>query len=750
MFAIGDGVQYNGKVYAVAAVNADQLTLVPIDGGVTVQAPIEDVTAWQFGGPTFSETFTAALGRGIDPVTAASMAQLALEGDLNRERVMKLAMKSDPNGGTLIEGWGLIFSDPDNLDLTGTYFDNMTRLLLEYYANAPLWYEHGMDPEYGALPIGKRVSAIAMPRGVWVTHVLYADHPQYVKTIDKIQQGRLGLSSDTILQYSAPNYDDQTGHFGVWPVAGWSLTEMPAEPAVGRVKASDYLLALKSVLGPAGDLRSNVTRADSKNTQTVKAEIIMFSSIEQLAQFLNCDPTVDAVDAALTALLAQLEGMETAPEMAAAMGMDAKLPGAAIGKALSDLYTQAKQAGATPTAAPMNYAALSQFAASARKSANTPVATLPYFTGQTDDDADQDDTEDDSDGKRPTPAPQKSTQYGTFNINRGVRKPGILSAIKALAENRPEKAGSAFSQKSILGTDNVTGGYMLNRQLSNTILKPLYAQEIVLAMGAQTVPMDGIETLTTRKMKSGGSAYWGGSGVAVSDTSEKWAQHTLALKELVAEVIVPNKLLRNAGPEYERTITDDLITAMRLKMDRSFLLGAGAKPTDGGSSGAEPIGVLNFPNVTITYLGANGAQPKLTDLTGAIGRLEDADVEDTGRWGWAMSPRSKRRFTDVADANGQPLLRQDWTSKAEQAILGYQYRTTTQIPNNVTRGTSTAASWIFLGDWSQCVVGMGMDVSIVVDTSRYVRERQTLIQGVAYVDFGIYYPEAFQVLGGVL
>ena len=44
---------------------------------------------------------------------------------------------------------------------------------------------------------------------------------------------------------------------------------------------------------------------------------------------------------------------------------------------------------------------------------------------------------------------------------------------------------------------------------------------------------------------------------------------------------------------------------------------------------------------------------------------------------------------------------------------------------------------------------MGMDIEFAVDESVYRRERDTLIQAVLMVDFGVYYPEAFEVLTAV-
>jgi HK97 family phage major capsid protein len=250
-------------------------------------------------------------------------------------------------------------------------------------------------------------------------------------------------------------------------------------------------------------------------------------------------------------------------------------------------------------------------------------------------------------------------------------------------------------------------------------------------------------------MTSGVDAYWGGESQAVSDSNPLFGVVTLSLRELVARVRIPNRLLQNST-DLETKVREDIIKRMRLKMDYSFLFGSGAKPAAAGNTGQEPLGIVNVPGVTNTSLGANGARPRLTDLTASILRLETANVEHSDNWGWVMHPRTKTTFLDMTDTTGVPLLRASWSGEEATELMGYPFYVSTQVPIAETVGSATTCSYIILGDWSYAVVGMGMDVEITVDTSRYVNERETLIQAVALTDFGVYYPEAFETLSGVL
>ncbi|MCZ7543205.1 MAG: phage major capsid protein [Anaerolineae bacterium] len=344
-------------------------------------------------------------------------------------------------------------------------------------------------------------------------------------------------------------------------------------------------------------------------------------------------------------------------------------------------------------------------------------------------------------------APGAGKRRGAPALLRGARPPGIADLVVA---HRNGDARTLKALKAVGYNDGPSGGYMLNRLTSEELIEPLYAKEVVMAAGVRVERFEGAESMTVRKMRAGAAAYWAGAGQSVNDAEAQWGIVNLQPKELVARVLVYNRTLRNANARLEQSLRDDIVKAMRLAMDRAFLLGVGAVP-GAGHSGAEPLGLLHTPNVTVTALGSgNGARPKLGDLIDAYGRIEDANVELTEDTAWIFHSRTKRTFTGLADANGQPLLRVGgWESGEEDMLLGYKWFTTTQVPINVTVGTNDDCSYIFLGVWSEAVVAISLDVELVIDTSRYINERQTLIQAVTYVDFGVFYPEAFEVITGV-
>jgi len=258
------------------------------------------------------------------------MSALAATGRVTKRRI--LGLKSE-NGASIVQGWGLLFTNKTDLDLQETYFDEGTQLMLDFYKDAALWKEHGEDPDYGIQPIGKRVKAVLYPRGVWVEHTLFTDHPLYERTLRELDNGELAYSSDSLGHLVEKGYDERDGRLAFWPIAGWSLTKNPAEPALGAVTLKQFAKALKSVQREADtqDSAAPETPLDSDHPLSPKGISPMNASeiFVKLAEVFGLPADVTAADLE-AAMLDAIAAMQASPEAAAsthaAMGGDENTP----------------------------------------------------------------------------------------------------------------------------------------------------------------------------------------------------------------------------------------------------------------------------------------------------------------------------------------------------------------------------------------------------------------------------------------
>ena len=89
-----------------------------------------------------------------------------------------------------------------------------------------------------------------------------------------------------------------------------------------------------------------------------------------------------------------------------------------------------------------------------------------------------------------------------------------------------------------------------------------------------------------------------------------------------------------------------------------------------------------------------------------------------------------------------------WQMPQDVADLPMLYTTT--LPNTETQGTSSAASSLFVGDFSRMVIGMRVDLDVRVLNERYADSGQIGIW--SYMRFSIRttHPETFVRVKGIL
>lgn len=722
-------------------------------------------------------------------------ATLAAWGAIRRQRklagrseamltVPSLRMDMTPEGLPVVKGWGMLFTDPTHRDSYNTFFNDLTALMTEYYADAPLWYEHGLDIQYQFRPIGKRHQLDIYPFGIWVEHVLWPDHPQFARTRYEIETGQLAYSSDSIAHYYAIWLNKASGHVRAWPLAGFSLVKKPSEYALGPVtldgmaamiqevantpaqrtaicdgRATLTVTACQAVIFPPTDptvaavnlsdaihkaREARGLHADTSFRRLSSPKEVMMDPelLQSLAEFFGVDATLDAIRGALRSLAAGEIEVDVAA-LRSALEMDETSSDADI---VEELTAMVDLLEAEPEPEPIGTGGSLRALRTARTRAlqiadHTPVPS-PVPT------------------QVPTQALRSQRgrrQFHAPNVNTGDHNPpGLVDAIMAglgrRGPNMRPDASMAAIRADLFQMDQAaraadsghgpSGAFVLNRELSATILEPLREQLVLEAAGATYIPMAGLDSLTIRKMVGVPGAYWAAENTEVSGDDATWATATLQLKELRAPTTWPNRWMRNLSMGAEQQILNQIIKSMRLKMEYAALFGSGGVPEDGTSTGVEPLGIRYTSGITLITL-SPAATPTIEHLEAMVAGLEDNNVEETDTWRWISAPRTFRRYQYKKNQNGEPILRESWAGGPEPTLVDYQYHKTTAVP--ITSGAGNNASTMFFGDWAELAFGMGQDVELVVSEHRYVEKNQTFVMGVAYVDTVVSYPEAFAV-----
>ena len=289
------------------------------------------------------------------------------------------------------------------------------------------------------------------------------------------------------------------------------------------------------------------------------------------------------------------------------------------------------------------------------------------------------------------------------------------------------------AQRTLSVGVNTAGGYTVPSVLMPGILSALAPASSLLQAGASIVPLvDSGKTFSFAGVDTLPTAAWRDENGQVAESDPTFRNIVLTPRSLSFYTKVSRELLAD-GVNIDAAIYEVIAQAFAKEIDRAGLLGSGTAP--------EPRGLRNIVGVNAVSNGANGA---VLSGYGNLFSAVQAILEKNASMLTAaiMSPRSRVKLAQLADTSGQPL-------QVPPMLSGLDMITTSQIPNNLTVGTSTDCSEIFVGDFSKLVLGMREQISIQVMEEAFADYGQIGFMCHARLDVAALYASAFAVVSGV-
>ena len=725
-------------------------------------------------------------------------------------------IKTFPNAGGLIksvgdnsfEGYLVRFTSPDERDLQDEWFSAKTHFMLRAgypVKGAPINYQHGMEPEFGNLPVGVFSFVDEDEIGLFVRGQLHIkeQYEEMLKELGRVKgialtRSQLGHKSELAMKavqqliqsiplqqsmgadVAAYKVNPETGHIDQCGIVHGALTPTPADEKNPMVKFKSIwkdVLSLDSEstihgpgslgagqsnavnregVNPTSDLSESPTKQDTQLKTPKQENNPMGKKMDALLKALSPEEAdlfrnelMSAIDGVINGM-----GMEADDAMMAEMademeGNLAELPDDVVGEAAS---AAAADIVAEADVAPLTEEVVAEIVASNLEEI-LPEAIKQHL-GKRKALANRRQSSVDNIVKG-APAKSRKSERGGFRQGEGINKqwgivgradkPTLQSVLKGIL-NHTYKA-----QNPYIGT---MGGYLVGQEIADQILEPLRASVVMFDMGVKSTTVNNIGVYTVPKMTTAPSAYRPGINTAISDDEGLYDTITAYLRPIAAQVIVPRQLLMTAQPNFEQQLKDQMVKSIRLQIDKEILVGTGSVVSD---TGAEIKGILQtlttntaLASSNISTLATNGRKPLYTDMVAAETQISTGNVEmDDATSGWVMHPRTRGTFRSLVTTTGEPLLFDNYGQKPYQEIIGYKIATTTQVPITVTTGTSTTSSYIFAGNYAYSEYVMANDIEVIVDEMTLADKLQVRIIAYTYSDFIVHYPEAFYVMKGV-
>jgi HK97 family phage major capsid protein len=275
------------------------------------------------------------------------------------------------------------------------------------------------------------------------------------------------------------------------------------------------------------------------------------------------------------------------------------------------------------------------------------------------------------------------------------------------------------------------GGHMVPTPLAARIIDKARSQARVIQAGASTVPMTA-QTLKIARQTGDPTVSWHTENAAISDSGLTFDAVTFTAQTLPCLTVLSRELIEDATG-VDDAIENAIAKAIGLEFDRVALYGTGTPP--------QPRGVVSTSGVTLTnHGGANGGSISNHDfLLDAFQVLRGGNFEPNGV---VSSPRTETSIAKLKDTTNQPLAAPD----AVRAVARYA---TTQVPVNLTLGTSSDTSDAFVGQWDELMLGVRTNLEIEFLRERYADNGQVAFLAWFRGDVQLAHPAAFNVVRGL-
>ena len=301
---------------------------------------------------------------------------------------------------------------------------------------------------------------------------------------------------------------------------------------------------------------------------------------------------------------------------------------------------------------------------------------------------------------------------------------GIFVPSDANFYKRDLTQGSATAGGNIVATDMLVGSYVealrnksMVRQAGATVLSGLVGECVIPAQNATT------------------TAYWVAENSAPTEGAPTYRQIAMSPKTVSAYVDVSRHLMHQSSLAIESILRKDLIDGLSSAVDLGALAGSG--------SSNQPTGILNQSGIGSVAIGTNGGAgtyAKVVDTWKEVAK----DNADVGALSWFTSPTQVARFMQtakVSSTDSQMIM------NTQDNLMGYKVNVTNQMPDTLTKGTSSGdCSALLFGNFNDVIIGEWGNLDIAVDPYSLSTIGATRITSFYDIDIAVRHAESFSAI----
>ncbi len=284
------------------------------------------------------------------------------------------------------------------------------------------------------------------------------------------------------------------------------------------------------------------------------------------------------------------------------------------------------------------------------------------------------------------------------------------------------------------GTDSA-GGFTVPDILLAQWIDRLRNALLIFQAGAVTVPLTS-DVVNIARLLADPTAAWRAENAAVAESDPTFEAVTFPPRSLDVFTKVSRELLEDSINIAEM-LEASLVRSFAVEVDRVCLFGSGTPP--------QPRGLRTTTNVNEISQGTNGAAlasyDPILDLL-ALLWSDNVTAVNTA----VMAPRTLATLSKLKTG-----ITNDKTPLARPAVLAdWRFLQSANVSIAETQGTETNASTLYLGEWSQMMLGFRTQMQVEVARELFRGNYQYGYFGHLRMDMQTTHPESFGRLIGII
>lgn len=270
-----------------------------------------------------------------------------------------------------------------------------------------------------------------------------------------------------------------------------------------------------------------------------------------------------------------------------------------------------------------------------------------------------------------------------------------------------------------------SGGNAVTGKVANKLQSALSTASAI--MGGATI-LSGLNSgpisLTNFASPIDASGAWVAEGDAGPQTEPTFSAAMLSPQTITSEVVFSRNLLQSSSVDVEAEVGSELLRRMMQQIDAAAINGLGYSN--------QPLGLLNHSGLEVLDTSTDGAAPTWADLVELEYRVGQR-VAPMKTPAFMVSPKLRKKLRCTARNTGYDYILSDESDK----VLGQQLVCSTLLPDNLTRGSSSACSALVYGDLAEVYVGFWGPLAIDLLVDSYTYSTSGKVRLIAHAEVGV-------------